>query len=384
MADDFNENDQVDLNSDTPAPSEVVDAGDDEIQQALDRIYNKATGQELEDAGITAEEAAKNAKHTRVKREQRKAEQKQELREEGLETDEEVDEEAIAKGEEDAPIAKDNDEIEDENAVDDEVAAAPALDPNLRYFASTALKWTDEKIDKLFKADPELATDTIQNLAATYKNLSQQLLQPQTSQVAPVTPAVEKPLAQPASPTSKLDHIYANLNEFAEANGEELTEFIKALKAEIIDPWRTEQAKIEARTNELSKTEARQTFGTLSTKFTDLYGEQGKARSPEQQTAVADLAEVADQLRAGAKARGQDLSVADAINRAHLLVSHEYTQQTVRKSIKEQVQKRAKGLSARPTQRSNPVLSSGKSREAAKDALTRKAADLGIAGFEQD
>lgn len=389
--DDFNENDQVDLSSDGNAASEVpsLSEGEQNIEAALDKYFGAADDSDLAEAGVTPEEVAKEAATVRSniqKRKAREAEQRQELREEGLEGEDELDDESVVNGEEDeVPAIQDNDEAtegkEDEDATEGDVKAN-ALDPALRYFAATELRWSDDKIDKLIAADPELAASTIQSFSDAYTNLSRQYLAA-PSQVAPGTEAAKETPAQPASPTSNLDKIYANLNEFAEANGEELAEFMKALKTELIDPWRKEQAKIQARDEELSKTEARTTFGTLSTKFASLYGEQGKPRSPEQQKAVTELAEVADQLRAGAKQRGQELSISDAINRAHLLVSHNHRESAVRNSIKEQVQKRAKGMVAKPTYRRNPVTASGKSREAAGEALTRKAAELGIGGFDE-
>lgn len=385
MGDEFNENDLVDLNSEVESASEVPDISDDAIQSALDKFYGKASDNDLEEAGVDPDEAAKErelVKRNIARRKASEAEQRQELREEGLEGEDELDEESIVNGEEEVPALKDKQEADGEEVEEkqptQEAVATPKLDPALRYFAASTLGWTDERIDKLVKADPELAAETISNLAASYTNLSRQLL------TAPQQPAGTQQEQQPAqSPTSKLDQIYADLNAFAEANGEELTEFIKALKSELIDPWRAEQAKIEVQKQELNKSEARQTFGKLSTEFAGLYGKQGEARTPEQQKAVADLGEVADQLRAGAKLRGQEMTIADAINRAHLLVSHNYREQAVRKAIKEQVQKRAKGLTAKPTMRQRPAPASGKSKEAAAEALTRKAAELGIAGFDE-
>lgn len=387
MADDFNENDLADLNSDTAAASEIPSENQQNIEDALNKYFGAADEEDLSAAGVSKEQVEAEAQRTASnikRRKEREAEQRQELREEGLEGEDDLDEEEVAKGEEDeAPALKDEaeEQAEEEKPEADEVKAN-ALDPNLRYFAATELRWSDEKIDKLIAADPELAAETIQRFSDAYTNLSRQYLTTQPSQATPGTaPAEEKP-AQPASPTSKLDKIFANINEFAEANGEELAEFVKALKDEVIDPWRKEAAKIEARQNELNATEARTTFTALSTKFADLYGAKESARTPEQQKAVNDLAETADQLRAGAKLRGQELSIPDAINRAHLLVSHKHREAVVRNSIKEQVQKRSKGITAKPTYRRNPVTATGKSKEAAAEALTRKAAELGIAGFD--
>lgn len=384
MSDEFNENDLADLSGDSEAPAEqpnLSPQAEKNIESALDRFFGKAADSDLEEAGVDPKEVEKEAVANRAARNRRAAkEQHNELVEEGLEPEDGQDEDTILTDE------KENTEEEtdkEEKPVVADAAAPSPLSPQLRYTAQTILGWDDKKIDRLVKADPELAAETITELAESQANLSRQLLHP-ASQVAPGTQPVVQTPAQPEAPLSNLDKFHANLSEFAEANGEELTEYVKALKAEVIDPVRAMFAQIEVQKQELSKTEARQTFTTLSDNFSDLYGKAGEALTPLQQKAKADLGEVADMIRAGSKLKGHEISVKDALNRAHLLVSHEYQQQAMRKSIKEQVQTRSKTLQAKPTNRVNPgVVTSGKSRASAEDALAKKAAELGIEGFDE-
>jgi hypothetical protein len=271
--------------------------------------------------------------------------------------------EAEPSGEAEAVVA------EGEEAKD----AAPAtIDPNLRYVAQE-FGWKDEKIDALFKADPELAQQTLQSLSDAYTNLSRQMVQP--TQVAPAP--VAQPAAQPQAPTSKLDQLYADLQSFAEENGDSVVErLLKPLKEEVIEPFRQFQAELQVQKSRAIAAEAGATISTLRQKFGDVYGDEGKA-SPAQQQTLSQLAQLADQIRSGAKAQGRELSVKDALNRAHLIVTADRRESDGRKQVQAQVQTRAKAIVARPTPRARPTAE-GRSEAKAMEALERRAAELGI------
>jgi hypothetical protein len=132
----------------------------------------------------------------------------------------------------------------------------------------------------------------------------------------------------------------------------------------------------------LNKDEAQSTFGKLSEQFADLYGKPGVVKTPEQAEAVRQLGEVADQLRTGAKQRGQKMSIKSALNQAHMQVSTPFREAIVRKTIKEQVHKREKAITARPSQRLQPATS-GKSDAAAEDAISKFAAERGLTGWDE-
>jgi len=374
MADDFNESDLADVNATEPAPAESPDLTpeqDANIQAAVDQFFGKAGEEIVKDEADqpTPEQVQRRQSHNR----RAKQEQQAELVEDGEEPDPSL--------EDDAPQPEPQSE---EEATPEAPAPEPVaqdqndIDPTLRYFAETELGWSKDKIDRLVKADPEIATETISKLAESYTNLSRQFLNPASS-VAPSTPAPEQQQpAQPQAPTSKLDEFFGKLNEFAEANGEELSDFIKALKDEVVDGYREMRAAYEVQQKELLRTEARTVFTDLSKRFADLYGSEDKAATEKQNEAKQRLGELADQIRTAAKLQGRELSVREALNRAHLIVSADYRDAVVRKQITEQVQKRGNAITARPTQRRNPVTSASKTRATAEDAYAKKAAELGI------
>jgi len=297
-------------------------------------------------------------------------EQREELIEEGL-----LNEDG-SEPDPDAPPVPEEEKVE--AAVEEAAPEPPTVDPTLRAIANE-LGWPDDKINELYVANPELAESTFSKLAETYANLSRQFLPQQGSQAAPGTPAPVETPAQPDSPTSRLDALYNDLSAFAEGNGEEIVDkFLKPLKEEIINPLRELLAETQVRKQEIARTEARQTVVQLSSKFGDVYGQDTKPLTTQQTEARSTLGYLADQLRAGAKMQGRELSIPDAINRAHLIVTAERRDQAVRNQIKTQVQKRANGLSAKPTQRHDPKLVDSKSKGKAGEVVNRFWADKGV------
>jgi N-acetyl-gamma-glutamylphosphate reductase len=111
--------------------------------------------------------------------------------------------------------------------------------------------------------------------------------------------------------------------------------------------------------------------------FPDFYGKDN-ARNPVQQERVQGLATLANQIRAGAKAQGKSVSVADCIKQAHAVITAELRATTARKEIVAKVQKRSAQITARPNGRRNPATVGGKSKQAAAAAFEARAAELGI------
>lgn len=354
----------------SPAASEVPAA----VTAAFEKTFSNLSAEDKAELAELDPFAAAQADDARITRNRINKEQQDELIEEGLVSADDPDGAGLKPATE--PL-KPGETVETPALKAGETPAAnDPINPLLRM-AANEMGWSDEKIDRLLKADPELAQETMQTLADTYTNLSRQFLTP-GSPVIPGTQPATNPPAQPEAPTSKLDQFYTQIEAFAETNGEDLANFAKALKSELIDPVRDILASNQAKQQELFATEARQTVATLGEKFSQFYGKDDKALSAIETNNRAYLAQVADQLRAGAKAQGRDLSIKDAINRAHLLVTADHRDQVVRKNIKEQVQSRAQQITAKPTQRRDPRLVSGRSTANAIEAASRKMAELGI------
>jgi plasmid maintenance system antidote protein VapI len=368
-ADDFNENDLVNLSDHGGTDPEIPTAITDKFAE----VFNKAEGDDAEGAENTPapEVSAEDKENARIRRNERNRQAKEEL-----EAEEQAGDEVAEAPAEEVETEQEGDEVAAEAADEQAVEADVKLDPALRFVAQE-FGWTDDKINKLVAADSELATETFSRLADLYTNSSRQLLNP-GSPVAPGTQAQQN-AAQSVDPLSKLDKLYANLAGFAEVNGQSLVdEFLTPLKQELIDPVRQMMAAMEVQRQDLNKTEARQTMGTLETKFGDFYGQTDKAQSPVQKGNRKLLGETADQIRHASRLQGKELSVSQALNRAHLLVTADHRERAVRSQIKEQVQKRSKSITAKPTQRQNPKLVAAKSGAKAADAISRFWADKGI------
>lgn len=264
------------------------------------------------------------------------------------------------------------------------------LDPVLRAIANDS-GWTDEQIDKLYSLDADAANMTFGQLADTYANLSRQFLEvnPGPSQPAftqnqpaqnPQAPAKGNQL-----PTMLTD---AALAKFAEANGEESANLIKAIRdhfAGEVNALRGEYEIIQQKGKEAElqavAQEANTSISALRAKFPALYGagDDPRTMTVAQQNAVIELAGLADQIRAGARAQGRVLSVNDAIKRAHYIVSRDSVKTEARQEVVTNVRRRAAQVTARPTQRNNPRgAGQGKSDDAAIAAAAEKMAEIGM------
>jgi hypothetical protein len=263
-------------------------------------------------------------------------------------------------------------------------AEAPKLDPYLRYVAQES-GYTPEQIERLVKADPELAVQTFQLVADQYANLSRQYASP-GSQVAPGTQGQPQQPAQPtAAPTPQFDQFMAKLSDFAEANGQDMAEFARIVNDELATPFKAMAAQLAARDQAMLRQEATTAFEGVRKQFADFYGAENGTLSPGQQSARQNLAALADQIRAGAERQGRVVSVAEAIKRAHAVVTADLRQTTARRELAQQVQRRAKGITAKPTQRRNPAQAGVRSEAAAARAYEQAALQMGVeVGFNDD
>lgn len=343
------------------------------INEAFEATFSKLSDSDAAEAGDSA--PAENTAAPKQSPRQKAEYARQQRVEEGQENDdgEEVDPETQDTDAADKEDATEDTEVQEgEQPAESQEDPTATLDPN-HLFAAQQLGWTNEKIAKLAKADPELAAETLASLSDTYNTLSRQMLIP-GSLVNPGTP-IQQP-AQATTPTTQLDKFYAQLQQFTEANGEDLGGFAKALNEEVIQPFKQMLAEAESARENSRRTEAQTTMKSLADKFGDFYGKGEAALTPVQQMARGQLAQVADQLRSGAQLQGRPLSITEAINRAHLIVASQYQRQAVRTEIKQNLQKRSKAITAKPTQRTNP--SAGRRGVAkATEAISQFWADKG-------
>lgn len=311
---------------------------------------------------------------------QNRKQQNDALVEEGLETVEGIQPDV------EPTVPKEDTEVEVENeAAGDEPAAVAELDPNLRFVAQF-YGWPDERINKLFAADPEMATETFGQLLTAFQAMSRQQgvnapsAQQRTQQGNPS--AAQNPALQ----VSQLEQLFANPKAFADANGEQLGQLLVGIQREVYNPLKTAlqqvaqiQAEYMVQKQQAVASEATTATAGLAQKFPDVYGGDPAKLNFFQQQSRQNLFTVADQLRAGAYQQGKEMSVTDALNRAHLIVTAGRQENTARQQVRQQVQQRSRKITARPTQRNNPAgRGVAKGDQAALEAFTTRAAELGI------
>lgn len=340
-----------------------------EVPQAITDKFNEIfSNSDVTDDEPAGAEPEKPQFPTKASQAKAAREQTDELKQEGLEDEDGVEPEAETVA----------DPVEEEAPAEEagEQAFTEPLDPNLR-FAAQQFGWTDDKIDKLYAADPEMAAMTFTNLLGAFTNLSRQGGLNPAQQPASQLPNPAAQLQQQAQ-QSKFLSLIGNLKEFTEANGEPLGDMLKALHEEVYQPLMAMRAEYAVAKQQQIAAEASTTTTSLSDKFPDFYGK------GEQQTLVHKqnlnmLYQWADRIRAGAADQGREMSVKDAINKAHLILTADKRVAEGRQQVRSQVQKRAKSITARPTQRVNPRGAGvSKGDNAAAEAYSRRAQELGI------
>lgn len=343
--------------------TEPVAEASPELISHIEEVFSRDDGNSAEDttaADVAAERPAVSAKET-ARRASVAQEEKDELEQEGvLEDGETVEPEAEVETGEDVAIPA------------EEAAVESAVDPNHR-FAAQQFGWTDEQIDSFAKANPELAASTFTNLLGAFTNLSRQAM-PATAQRLPQ----QQQTTQPQAPVSRLDTLYANLKNFAEENGDTMVEqLLKPLHEEVIIPFRQIQAELAVAKTQAVRSEVNTVVADLAKQFPTVYGSE-KTTLVQQQTRQ-QLYQMADQFRAGANLQGKEMSVSDALKRAHLVLTADQRIAEGRKQVVQQVQKRNKSITARPTQRRTPsAMGVSKGNDAAAEAYERRAHELGI------
>lgn len=243
--------------------------------------------------------------------------------------------------------------------------ATATLSPVLRQAAQRA-GWSKEDIDGFYAQNAALAERTFERLHGSFNDLSSRYAQlgqtpnptrPQTTQPAPAAPAATA--ATPAT-SQQLDALFtdAALKQFGEDNGQDLVEkLLKPLGTEVIQPFRQMKAEMEqmkawvqAQQSEALAKEVNLVFQGWEGEFADLYGKNGQT-TKEQHDARAQVAQLADQIMAGAAMQGVQLSVSDALERAHALHTADRRNEIERQRLVAQVKGRFSRITARPTQR---------------------------------
>jgi hypothetical protein len=221
--------------------------------------------------------------------------------------------------------------------------------------------WKQQDIEDFIVSNPVLARVTFSNMAAGYNNLSLQYAQAARQGIAP-TQQLQQAAATTQAQMSALDELLAKpekLKALADTAGEELMKnFIKPLlderKAAVEDRQFIAGLRREALVREINTSIEDLAKGG----FEGFYGKTAET-TQQQHDNRFKVGQVADQIRAGAQMQGVNMSIKDALNRAHLIVTADQVKAQVRKEITATVKRRATQITARPTTRATSSGQSG-------------------------
>lgn len=410
-----------------------------ELQAKFDEVFGKSKGGDDEGGGTATQAPPKkklslDAHRRATQQQQRKAQQRREFLDNGSEDDHDEDDgagnsdesadnrsqplkrgdaarQAPKNGTPQQSRAQQQSDSEDEEGQtgaddgaqtgDDDGDDQPTLSPVLRHAAKRA-GWTVEEADAFYADNPEKAEAYFQKMHDSFNAVSaqfaqlgngqqQQTGQPPAQQQRQQQPPQRQQQQQQAAATGDPveDLIAAMYGNSAESLQKDYTpEFVEEfarkparyLQEHVIGPLKQMQAFYQQQQNRLVAQETQQFTKGLESDFGDLYGT-AKKRSEEQTQALSELYQTADFIRDGARSRGVQMSVSEALDRAHAMVASKFLETQTRQRLAAQVKKRSSQMTTRPTQRKAGVNGDGKPQKsiaAATEALTRRMAELGI------
>jgi hypothetical protein len=257
--------------------------------------------------------------------------------------------------------------------------ALEAFDPNLKQVARELAGWKQQDIDDFIVSNPVLARVTFGNMAAGYNNLSLQYAQAaRGGQVAPPRQA-QQAAATTQATQSALDELLAKpekLKALGDIAGEELMNgFIKPMlevhKQQAEDRQFLAGLRREALIREINT--SMEDIGKNG--FEDFYGKAGET-TQDQHNNRFKVSQVADQIRAGAQLQGVAMTIKEALQRAHLIVTADQVKAQARKEVQKQVVKRSTQITARTTARTK-VAPAPKTDDAAMAAVEQWFSDRG-------
>lgn len=216
----------------------------------------------------------------------------------------------------------------------------------LKYASDLGLS-ADKDIADLVQENPVLARITLNRIADGYNATSLQF-----AQAARQNQQATQPNATTQQQNSALDALYKDLNGFAEVAGSEVVErFIKPLKNEVLEPLRDVINFVNQQRAESVRREVLTGFEAVSKDgFENHYGKVDSL-TDAQRTARQQVAQVADMIHVGASKQNINMSYAEAIRRAHVVVNADKMQQQNRTQILKDVKKRSTQIVQRPTNR---------------------------------
>jgi hypothetical protein len=248
-----------------------------------------------------------------------------------------------------------------EETLVEEAAATPVESkastlPAAYVRSAKARGWTDEEISGFHTANPDLSLKTFERMHASRVSEVQEWAELGRKVRQGETPV---PAAAPAStpaPTPALAPI--NVQEMVEKYGNEdlikelagpINAAIAALGPVVQDAMSSREQTKQTQKDALAKTVQDFFTATDMAPYAEAYGKNLNALTPVQIEMRSKVLETADALIAGATFQGRKLSVQEALVLAHDSVASGMKETIIRDQIRTKVQKRAKGISLKPT-----------------------------------
>lgn len=263
----------------------------------------------------------------------------------------------------------------DSNATDgaDEEITLPEI-PDAYYRSGARYGWSPEDIKVMYDKDPEHTVTMLQNLHQKDNNLTNTFSQLGRKAKELEAQAAAQPTQDAPDLTGKVAKQKVDIEALREkygddplvdmyvAQGEQLNAVIDRLEEVSQQAQRinTQSPQQEAEANFQLEQKINGFFsGGDMQPFVKFYGnlnegDQGwNTLSVAQRTNRENVLKLADQLLAGARFHGDQMSFDDAMERAHLVVSEPISESITRTKIMKQVEKRHKARVVRPSQSSS-------------------------------
>ncbi len=265
----------------------------------------------------------------------------------------------------------------EEKSADDK----PAI-PDSHYRAALHMGWKAEDVAELYDANPDLALKTLskcyEQVNAASKQLGELGQRARQLREAPTAPA-------PVVPSRK-EAVKKMLKD--EYEDSKALEALVDLIPEQVQPTRPQQPQAEPvqdRQVEIEREVAvRQQINTFFGAdemgvYSDFYGKVGQTGAwdtltPGQRANRVEVCNRAQLILDGAAMTGMQMSAAEALERAHLEVAAPMAEQFVRERIVKSVQKRAAGVTLKPSGSKTPAPAAGAYDE--KQAVVDVAAEI--------
>lgn len=259
----------------------------------------------------------------------------------------------------------DGEETEKESEADDK----PAIPENV-YRSLVHNDWTPEDIAELYEADPAKAMKVFEKIHQSTNEMSRQFAQLGRSRAA------QQPAVTPAQPEQPKDLIDVEALRKRDPDNE-LLPVVEGLNKALqrLTPAQPAGQPVEQQASHQDQlaiaTQVIQFIGADPMKpFGDFYGPafdgdqmptyDGAELTPGQRANRKALLDEADAIWCGAQAHGRELTVAEALQKAHNLLTEPMRSLAIRKELVGKVKKRAKGMTLRPSRSGQPQTTDGK------------------------